>query len=100
MIMLRSTHQEILKQAEALRLSEISQWESRISELHDRVSDLQRLVFIPKAEPVREVYEMDAVISGSEKPVEISEEQHHKVMQGMRELDLLTSGNYDEGFSE
>lgn len=84
---------------EESRLAETYQWESRISELHDRLADYQRLIFVPKAEPVREVYETDAILSGSQKPLEMSEEEHNRVIQGNRELDLLTSGNYEEGFA-
>lgn len=90
MIMLRSSHDAIVSQI-------IEQHERHISDLRDQIADLKRLVFIPKAEPVREALEADAIISASEKPIEMSEEERTKILEGERELDMLVSGNYDEG---
>lgn len=60
-----------------------------------RIDDLKRLVFVTESKTSPELLEVDAVISGSEKPVEMSEEERSQILQGERELDLLISGNYD-----
>lgn len=97
MFVLKSTHQELVKRLEESHMSEVYRLESRISDLKDQIKDLRALVFpaAPQAvEPM--VMEADSVITGSEKPFEISEEEHSKLLQLAREQDLLVSGNYDE----
>lgn len=69
--------------------------ESEVRALEARIEDLKQLVFIPKAEPHTITMEADAVISGSEKPTDISEAEQSALLAGARELDLLISGNYD-----
>lgn len=69
------------------------QYESRLSELQNQISDLRRLVFMPnptRAEtlPVREA---NAVLDGHEVLPMADEETEERV----REINRLISGDYD-----
>src|SRR5271166_1783224 len=69
--------------------------ERRIHSLESHIDDLKKLIFVPQREPSREMLEIDSVMSVSEKPVEMSEEERSKILAGERELDMMLSGNYD-----
>jgi hypothetical protein len=103
MIMFKSTHRvEVRRLEEKLTLMELTAQmfkeiaEERFKQYENQIGDLRTLIFVPKQEPVREVYEADAVISGSEKPLEQSEAERNAYLAGERELDLVLSGNYTE----
>lgn len=71
---------------------------SQIKVLEARIQDLHSLVF-PKnssGEISNDQREVDSIISASEKPIEISEEEHNRLLEESREADLLFSGNYSE----
>lgn len=101
MFILKRTHIEkirILESQVRSYESVVSQYEDRIHDLKDQIQDLRQLVF-PKANSQsisKDAREVDAVLSASEKPVELSEEQMNLILEGQRELDLITSGNYAE----
>ena len=96
MFIWRKTHDRLMQDLrDRLSDSEASRaYERSLQE--ERINDLRRLVFVPRSEPARESYEVDAVISCSEKPVEQSEAERNAFLTGERELDLLVSGNYSE----
>lgn len=97
MILLRSTHDKRVRELHAQYELVVGQYEARIADLKQQISDLQKLVF-PKndeKEPPLLVLEADAVISASDKPSGISEEEHNRLLEESREADLLFSGNYD-----
>jgi hypothetical protein len=70
--------------------------ESRIEDLKAQREDFRKLIFVPAKEPSPEIYEADAIISNSEKPVEMSEQERTAYLEGNAELDRLLSGNYDQ----
>lgn len=76
---------------------EVDLHRARILDLHNQISDLQKLVF-PRnnsQEIPKQARELDSVISASEKSPEMSEEELNRILEGSREMDLLVSGNYD-----
>lgn len=102
MLMLRSTHIRALEKQAVLALSQqevLRQgYHGRIEALEGHIQDLRKLVFISAStQPDPLVLEADNVISASEKPYEMSEEDQTRAIEGARELDLLMSGNYDDG---
>lgn len=88
---------EVKRLQEALALR-TEGYESLCRSYEARIEDLQKLVFVPKYDIQPEALEVDAVISGSEKPVEMSEADRTLMLQGAREMDMLISGNYDQDF--
>jgi hypothetical protein len=65
-------------------------------QLLEQIKDLRSVVYPPKAtELTPQTIEFDSVISASEKPSDISEEEQSAILAGIREQDLLLSGNYD-----
>lgn len=74
--------------------------ESRIEDLKAQREDFRKLIFVPIRDSAPEAYEADAIISNSEKPVEMSEEERTRYMEGNAELDRLLSGNYDQESAE
>lgn len=96
MFMLRKTHEAEVKRLDEQQLKTIELYEYRIADLKGQIEDLKRLVFTPASKPEPLHLEADAVLSGSDKPVALSEEEHHKFLEQTREVDLLFSGNYSE----
>lgn len=76
-------------------------YEQRIRDLQSQIEDLRKLVF-PKTSstPDPMVLEADSVLSGNQKPIEVSEEEHNRLLEQSREADLLISGNYSEDLLE
>lgn len=70
----------------------------RINELTSQIKDLRQLVFPPQTQGKisKEALEIDNVMSVSEKPPEMTEEERTALVEGARELDRIMSGNYDE----
>ena len=102
MFILKSTHklkmQELQSQLDELsvRFSYQQSAEQALrNNLYSQIEDLKRFAFPLKAEPTPEVYEADAVISNSQKPYTMTEEEQTRMLEGEREMDLLLSGNYD-----
>lgn len=103
MFVTKRHHNEVVKQLEA-RIEDLSCREVYRAKMYDgvvellqgQISDLKKLIFIPKHETTREAYEVDGVISGSDKPAEVSEEEHNRLLELARESDLIISGNYAE----
>ena len=95
MFMTRKSHRAEMELVLASHAEILRNLDRVIDMQERRISDLKSLVFIPKTEAVPQVLEADSVLGGSEKPFAVSEEEHTRLMQGMREADLLISGNYD-----
>jgi hypothetical protein len=101
MFITKSRHTEIIKLLELSHAQQQSLYFNQVEQLKEQIADLKKLIFIPKTEPAREIRELDSVISGSEKPVEMSEAERNAILEGVREMDLIISGNYDtELFNE
>lgn len=96
LFILKSTHNSAIAERELAYRDLLFMHQERINDLKAQIEDLKKLVFIPKYEPTHNDHEVDAVISGSDKPPEISEEEQSKLLEINREADLLVSGNYDE----
>lgn len=97
MFILRSTHRALVKSLEDRLFITTAFYESKERQYQDQIKDLHKLVFPESAQtPNPMVMEADSVLSGSEKPVSVSEEEHNKVLEQAREIDLLFSGNYSE----
>lgn len=69
-----------------------------ISSLESHISDLEKLVFPTNNSKniSKDAAEFDSVISVSEKPSDMSEEERTRLLEGSREFDMILSGNYDE----
>jgi len=93
--------QEQLKANEMLYKECLSGYQGRCAQMADQIEDLRKLVFAPVVKEVpREAREADAVISVSEKPIDMQDEEFTKIMEGIREADLIFSGNYEEGLAQ
>lgn len=93
----RKTMEREIKHREDLIDLMRSGYAAHLKSLQTQIESLEKLVF-PKntsQEIPKEARELDAVISVSEKPPEMSEEDLNKILAGHREMDLLMSGNYD-----
>lgn len=90
--------EEIKKSAAEQQLLLRQGYHGRIKALESHISDLEKLVFPSNSQAIvsKETSELDAVISASEKPFEVSEEEQTRILQGSREFDLILSGNYDQ----
>lgn len=90
--LLRSQYQARIAQLEA----EIKYQDQLNAQYRDQIEDLRSLVF-PKVvtAPTAEAREFDAVISGSEKPPEVSEADQTAMLEGLRERDLILSGDHE-----
>ncbi len=97
MFITKRRHQEILKLHEISAFQQQAIYEHHVEALKEQISDLRKLVFPTNvaSEIPKEARELDAVISGSEKPPELSESELSKMLAGAREMDLIMSGNYD-----
>jgi len=69
------------------------QYEARIASLNDQIKDLRSMVFVPTSStlPTPEARELDAVISVSERPVNLDETAERE----LREQNLILSGEYE-----
>ncbi len=94
-----SKHKSILARSEEHYREMQSRYVELLNAKDDTINDLRKLVFPVTQAMQPEVLEADSVLSGSEKPYQISEEEHNKLLNEAREVDLLISGNYDEGLS-
>lgn len=99
MIILKSRHKELVSTILESHKAEVYQLKARINDLKEQIKDLNKLVFpAPTSQTIpKEAREFDAVISASEKSPEMSEEERNRILDGIREMDLIVSGNYDEG---
>lgn len=94
---LKRIHEAEVKRLEEQLFLLRSYFELQEKQYKAQIEDLRRLVFpaVSKApDPI--VLEADSVISGSEKPSDVSEEEQNKHFAQVREVDLLFSGNYSE----
>ena len=91
MFVLRSTHREMIKTL-------CDQYESRISQLQDQVSDLRRMVFSPtSATQIPLVHlEADAVMSQKEEAFEVDANEADKLAFLLREQDRIFSGEHED----
>jgi transcriptional regulator with AAA-type ATPase domain len=97
MFISKKKHQFEIDQIQEMNRSIIHSLERLIEIKNEQISDLRQLVF-PKVSKVPDpiVMEADSVMSGSDKPIEVSEKEHNKLLEESREMDLLFSGNYSE----
>ncbi len=97
MFMLRSTHKAAMDLFEYMYEQQCAAHDLLIASKDAQIADLRTLVYVrPGVDPQPLHLEADSVISGSDKPIQISEEEHNRLLESSREADLLFSGNYEE----